>query len=86
MPKTKALQAILKFHLEFPDQRKAHMRCVKSTDMAIVLFEILHNARKTIESRNPDGSEEFFEGVDGTLDYIRQLCEEHYIHIDEILD
>jgi len=86
MPKSKALQAILKFHLEFPDQRKAHMRCVKSTEMAIVLFDILHNASKIIESRNPNGSEEFCEGVECTLDYIRQLCEEHYIHIDEIID
>jgi hypothetical protein len=30
----KNMKAILKFNLEFPDEQKAHLRCVKATDMA----------------------------------------------------
>lgn len=78
------MKAKLKFNLEFPDERKAHMRCVKSTDMAIVLFDILYNAKKKIHHENE--SEAFVEGIDSTLNYIRELCEDLNINIDELLD
>jgi hypothetical protein len=78
------MKAKLKFNLEFPDDRKAHMRCVKSTDMAIVLFDILYNAKKKIHHENE--SEAFVEGIDSTLNYIRELCEDRNINIDELLD
>jgi hypothetical protein len=78
------MKAKLKFNLEFPDERKAHMRCVKSTDMAIVLFDILYNAKKKIHHQNE--SEAFVEGIDSTLNYIRELCEDRNINIDELLD
>jgi hypothetical protein len=78
------MKAKLKFNLEFPDERRAHMRCVKSTDMAIVLFDILYNARKKIHHENE--SEAFLEGIDSTLNYIRELCEDRNINIDELLD
>jgi hypothetical protein len=78
------MKAKLKFNLEFPDERRAHMRCVKSTDMAIVLFDILYNARKKIQHENK--SEAFVEGIDSTLNYIRELCEDRNINIDELLD
>ena len=78
------MKAKLKFNLEFPDERRAHMRCVKSTDMAIVLFDILYNARKKIHHENE--SEAFVEGIDSTLNYIRELCEDRNINIDELLD
>ena len=78
------MKAKLKFNLEFPDERRAHMRCVKSTDMAIVLFDILYNAKKKIHHENE--SEAFLEGIDSTLNYIRELCEDRNINIDELLD
>lgn len=78
------MKAKLKFNLEFPDERRAHMRCVKSTDMAIVLFDILYNAKKKIHHENE--SEAFVEGIDSTLNYIRELCEDLNINIDELLD
>jgi len=78
------MKAKLKFNLEFPDERRAHMRCVKSTDMAIVLFDILYNAKKKIHHQNE--SEAFVEGIDSTLNYIRELCEDLNINIDELLD
>lgn len=78
------MKAKLKFNLEFPDERKAHMRCVKSTDMAIVLFDILYNAKNKIQHENE--SEAFLAGIDSTLNYIRELCEDRNINIDDLLD
>ena len=34
------MKAILEFNLDDEDDRMAHLRCVKATDMAIVLFNI----------------------------------------------
>ena len=52
--------------------------------MAIVLFDILYNAKKKIQHENE--SEAFLEGIDSTLNYIRELCEDRNINIDELLD
>ena len=42
-------KAQLKFDLENLEDRRAHLRCVKSTDMAIVLFHLTHNLKKECE-------------------------------------
>jgi len=80
------MKAVLKFNLEFPDEQKAHLRCVKATDMAIVLFDLLCNARKTISHKHQDASEDFMEGVEVVIDHIRELCETQNINIDELID
>jgi len=82
----KNMKAILKFNLEFPDEQKAHLRCIKATDMAIVLSDLLHNARKTISHKHQDASEDFMEGVDVVMNHIRELCETQNINIDELID
>jgi len=82
----KNMKAILKFNLEFPDEQKAHLRCVKATDMAIVLFDLLCNARKTISHKHQDASDDFMEGVEVVIDHIRELCETQNINIDELID
>ena len=84
--KKKLMKATLKFNLEFPDEQKAHLRCVKSTDMAIVLFDLLCNARKTIAHNHQDASEDFMEGVDVVMDHIRKVCEDNNINIDDLID
>jgi hypothetical protein len=82
----KNMKAILKFNLEFPDEQKAHLRCVKATDMAIVLSDLLCNARKTISHKHQDASDDFMEGVEVVMDHIRELCETQNINIDELID
>ena len=34
------MKVIIEYNLDNPESKKAHLRVVKSTDMAIVLFEI----------------------------------------------
>ena len=80
------MKAVLKFNLEFPDEQKAHLRCVKSTNMAIVLFDLLCNARKSIAHDHQDASEDFMEGVEVVMDHIRELCMNNNINIDELID
>lgn len=37
------MTATLEFNLDNPDDRMAHLRCVTSLEMALVIFECLHN-------------------------------------------
>ena len=40
------MKVIIEYNLDNPESKKAHLRVVKSTDMAIILFEILNNVKK----------------------------------------
>jgi hypothetical protein len=76
------MKAILEFDLDSPEDRTSHLRCVKSTDMAIVLFEVIYNFRKDIERRGDEGKdplELFYEKLTESLD-------ENGINIDELIN
>ena len=81
------MKAKLEFDLDNPDDRMEHMRCVKSTDMAIVLFEITHNLKRQLEHRfesQPQPRDEF-DGLDETFSEIHKLLEDNNINIDELI-
>ena len=81
------MEAILKFNLDNPDDKMEHMRCVKATDMAIVLFEITHNLKRTLESRfesQPQPRDEF-DGIEETFREIYKLIDENGINLDELI-
>ena len=44
------MKAVLEFDLDNPEDRMAHLRCIKSLDMAVALFEITHNAHRHADS------------------------------------
>ena len=80
------MKATLEYNLSDPEQKMAHLRAVKSTEMAIVLFDLLCNARKTIAHKHQDVSEDFMEGVEAVMDHIREVCEDNHINIDELIN
>lgn len=55
------MKAILEFDLDNIDDRLAHLRCVHSSDMASVIFQLTANFRRNceykIEAKKPDESE-----------------------------
>jgi len=73
------MKAILEFNLDEPDDRMAHLRCIKSTDMAIVLFDIIYNLRKEIENIDT------YEKLDLFYDKLNAIMEEQGINIDELI-
>ena len=82
------MKAVLKFDLDDPNDIISHKRCVKSLDMACVLFEIQSNLKRSLEHR--------YEAADTSLDYffvlyevfmeIGKLMEEHNINLEEIIE
>ena len=78
------MKAKLEFDLDDFDDRMAHLRCVKATDMASILFEMTLNARKRI-IMGSERSEEYYKGVDDVFERLRDLMEEHNINVEELI-
>ena len=84
-------KATLEFDLNDPDDKMAHLRCVKSTDMAIALFEIEMNLKKKME-RELEAKEMRGETVDPydsiqmIMDYIFETIHENGINIEELIN
>lgn len=77
------MKAILEFDLDEPDDRMDHLRCIKSTNMAIVLFEFTYNTFKTAydyQNINKDAD---------MVEYLKQrfidLMDANNVNIDELI-
>ena len=81
------MKATLEFDLNDPDDRMEHFRCVKSLDMALALFEILHNTKKgigyQIEGKNVTDP---YEALEMVMDKIWDDVKERGINIDELIN
>ncbi len=63
------MNAVIRFNLNDPDDRMAHMRCIKSTDLALALFKIQQMAIE-YEQINIVQLNDIFEQYNITLDEI----------------
>lgn len=78
-------KGIIKFDMSDQDDRKAHLRCFKSLDMALVLWTFMRQTRKEFEN-NTMSSEEFYAGVEQTFEKFSELLEEYKLDVDELVD
>ena len=65
------MKATLSYNLNDPDDRMAHLRAVKSMDMASALFDITRNLKNKIENRYEDidnTHNDVFDGIDAVFD------------------
>jgi hypothetical protein len=85
----KNMKATLSYNLNDPDDRMAHLRAVKSLDMASALFDITRNLRKKIQNRYEDidnTHNDVFDGIDAVFDEIYNILEDNNIDIDELIN
>lgn len=83
-------EAILKYDLNDTDDAIAHMRAVKSLDMALALWEIVHNTKKgigyTLEGKDYKGeSVSNYEVLDMVYERIYEILDEHNIKMDDLI-
>jgi len=81
------MKAKLIFDLSDPDQNMEHLRCVKSLDMALALWEISVNAKKQCY-RIAEGKEMKGESVDYinlVFEKIYEIIENHSIDVDNLV-
>jgi hypothetical protein len=80
------MKAKLTFDLSDPDQKLEHLRCIKSLDMALALWQISSNTRKecyrAIENNPKEDPTEY---VDLVFEKIYDILEEYSINVDELV-
>ena len=81
------MKAKLTFDLSDSDQRMEHLRCVKSLDMALALWEISVNAKKQCyriaEGKQMNG--ESVDHIDLVFQKIYEIMEEHSVKVDDLV-
>lgn len=78
-------KAILEYDLNDPDDIMAHLRAVKSTDMALTFWEILYNTKKGIEWQIEEKKLDGYEVLDLVYQKMWDSLDEHGIKIDELI-
>jgi hypothetical protein len=77
------MNAILEFDLNDPEDRMDHLRCVKSINMAGVLFEMMYNTFKSAYDYQGEHKDA------DMIEYLKQrlisLLEEHNVNVDELI-
>ena len=78
-------QATLTFNLDDADDIRAHLRAVKSLDLALAIWDIVHNTKKSLkwEAETKDISK--YDTIDLVYDRIYAILEEHDIVIDKLI-
>ncbi len=79
-------EGILKYDLNDSDDAMAHMRAVKSLDMALALWDITHNTKKSIEWSLEGKELDKYEVLDLVFDRIHLILEEHNIKLDDLIN
>lgn len=83
------MKAILEFNLDDPSDREAHARAIKSTDLALILWdlqqEVFRKARKYGELNGEKLTEEQQQIIEQVSEQFEQMMAERNISLDEIL-
>jgi hypothetical protein len=84
------MEAILKFNLKDEDDVASHMRCVKSDDMAFVLFDLLYKTKKKVEhiielAEDRNETMDAHDGMELMYQEIYGLLEKYNVDVDELL-
>jgi len=79
------MKATLNFDFDEPDDRMAHLRCFKSTDMALVLWDFLYNTVKIAEREIDEKKFDEYETLDYLMQRFKDLLDEHDINVNELI-
>lgn len=78
-------EGILKFDLDDFDDRIAHLRAVKSLDMALAIWSIVHNTKKNLEWSFESKEIDKYDALDLVYEKIHEILDEHNINIDDLI-
>jgi hypothetical protein len=79
-------KAILEFDLNDPDDSMAHLRAIKSLDMALSLWEMMYNTKKSIEWESEEKNLSAFDAIDKIYEKFWEHLNEHGINLDELIN
>jgi hypothetical protein len=79
-------KGILEFDLNEPDDIMAHKRAVKSLDLALALWDITHNTKKSLEWSMEGKEMDKYDTLEMVFDRIYLILDEHNIRLDDIIN
>ena len=77
-------KAIIKYDLSDPDDRVEHLRALKATDMALVIWGFVYNTRKQMENEISENSLDAYAVLDKIMDDFNDKLSEYGIIIDDL--
>jgi hypothetical protein len=78
-------KATLEFDLNEFEDKVAHFRAVKSLDMALSLWEIVHNTKKGLEWSMEGKEIDKYDALELVFEKIHEILDEHNINTDELI-
>jgi len=79
-------KAILDYDLNDPDDVMAHKRAIKSLDMAIALWELIHNTKKGLEWVMETKEMDKYDALELVYEKIHEIMSEHNIIIEDLIN
>jgi hypothetical protein len=84
------MKATIEFNLSDPEEAMEHYRCIKATDLAIVLWE-LSSSKKSVErmidaALEDDKNIDAYDGADLVYDKLYELLEQYGVFLDKIIE
>jgi hypothetical protein len=80
------MKAILEFNMDDSDDEMAHLRAIKSLDMALVLWELAYNTKKSIHNQIEfQEIKDPYEAVDKVFEKLWEEMNERGINLDQLI-
>jgi hypothetical protein len=78
-------KATIEFDLNEPDDVVAHLRAVKSFDMAMAIWEITHNTKKGLEWSLEGKDIDKYDTLELVFEKIYEILNDNNINSDELI-
>jgi hypothetical protein len=78
--------ATLNFDLNDPDDNMAFMRCAKSTDMALALWEFAYNTKKSLQRDLDESDDKSYELIDKVYERFWEIMTDKGIRLDDLIN
>jgi hypothetical protein len=78
--------ATLNFDLNDPDDNMAFMRCAKSTDMALALWEFAYNTKKSLQRELKEDDDKSYELIDKVYERFWEIIQEKGLKLDDLIN
>jgi hypothetical protein len=79
-------KATIEYNLSDPDDVMAHKRAIKSLDMAMALWDIVHNTKKGLEWSMEGKEIDKYDALELVYEKIHEILNDHNIITDELID
>ena len=79
-------KATLEYNLSDPEDAMAHLRAIKSLDMAMALWDIVHNTKKGLEWSMEGKEIDKYDALELVFEKIHEILNDHNIITDELIN